>query len=55
MTVIVNNLEIIGQSPDRQEQRNTDLANLPPTGLTPRDLYWANRKLAERQGRSQAC
>ena len=54
MPIIINDVKVIAPPPSRQEQRHTDPANLPPTGPTPRDIYWVTRKLMERQLRSHA-
>ena len=54
MPVIINEIEVIAPPPSRSEVKETAPANLPPTGPTPRDIYWVNRKLMARQMRVAA-
>lgn len=53
MNIVINELEVVAPPPSPQQAR-TAPENRPPTGVTPRDLYWVTRKQVERQLRSQA-
>lgn len=54
MPVIINEVEVIAPPPGREELRHASPETTKPVGPTPRDIYWAVRKLLERRLRLEA-